>query len=189
MLATPAGQLLVLHMRAATQPTACIAELDTAMPSAPRASAFAKSTGTRSPPVMISVTRPLAPCSSRNRRARANAGIVGDADVVAEHLRCCAGPAPATIENDVIDAGVESEAHVGFDVVGAEFHADRNAPGDLTHAIAETAEVGGGVHVRERRWRDRRFTLGGSGGPQRSCRCSWSLEGGRRYRSWPLALL
>ncbi len=42
-----------------------------------RAIALTKSTGTRRPPVMISVTRPLAPRSSRNRRARASAGMVG----------------------------------------------------------------------------------------------------------------
>ncbi len=56
-VATPTGQLLLLHMRAATHPIACMAELDNAMPSAPMQSAFAKSVGTRSPPVMMSGDR------------------------------------------------------------------------------------------------------------------------------------
>ncbi len=43
----------------------CIALFDRATPSAPSARAFTKSMGTRKPPVIIRVTRPLAPCSSR----------------------------------------------------------------------------------------------------------------------------
>ena len=39
-VATPTGQLLVWHMRAAMQPTACMAEFDTATASAPSAIVF-----------------------------------------------------------------------------------------------------------------------------------------------------
>ncbi|MNN72503.1 hypothetical protein D3C81_1885440 [compost metagenome] len=76
-VAMPAGQLFVLHILAPTQPMACMALFARAIPSAPRARALTKSVGTRKPPVMISVTRPLAPCSSKYFRARASAGMVG----------------------------------------------------------------------------------------------------------------
>ena len=73
----PAGQLLVLQILAATHPIDCIALLEIATPSAPKAMALTKSIGTRKPPVMIKVTSPLAPCSFKYLRALANAGIVG----------------------------------------------------------------------------------------------------------------
>ena len=55
-VATPTGQLFELHILAAMQPTACIAEFETAIASAPNAIAFEKSSATRKPPVMIKVT-------------------------------------------------------------------------------------------------------------------------------------
>jgi len=55
-VAIPAGQLFELHILAATQPTACIAEFDSAIASAPNAIAFAKSSATRKPPVITKVT-------------------------------------------------------------------------------------------------------------------------------------
>jgi hypothetical protein len=68
---------------------AWIAALEIAMPSAPRASAFTKSDGTRSPPVAINVTSGRAR-RSRCRRARASAGIVGTLML----LRKISGAAP-----------------------------------------------------------------------------------------------
>jgi len=58
------------------QPIACKAELDTAIASAPSIIAFAKSSATRSPPVMIKVIC-FAPTLSKCLRALARAGIVG----------------------------------------------------------------------------------------------------------------
>ena len=75
-VAMPAGQRFVLHTLAPMHPIACMAALDTAMPSAPRAIALAKSAGVRRPPMMMSVTS-LRFWPSKNRRALARAGIVG----------------------------------------------------------------------------------------------------------------
>ena len=55
---------------------ACMAELETAIASAPRAIAFMKSAGLRRPPVMTRVMS-LRSSWSRCRRARASAGMVG----------------------------------------------------------------------------------------------------------------
>ena len=55
-MAIPAGQLFVLHILAPTHPIACMAELEIAIPSAPRASAFTKSAEVLNPPVTINDT-------------------------------------------------------------------------------------------------------------------------------------
>ena len=52
----PTGQLLVWQARIPMHPMACMAELERAIASAPKASAFAKSAGILNPPVMINVT-------------------------------------------------------------------------------------------------------------------------------------
>lgn len=58
-VAIPAGHKFELQILAPTHPMACIAELETAMASAPSANAFAKSAGVLKPPVMMSETLPL----------------------------------------------------------------------------------------------------------------------------------
>ena len=72
----PTGQLFELQMRAAIQPTACIAELDNAIASAPSAIALTKSSATLSPPVITSETS-LPVLESKCFLALARAGIVG----------------------------------------------------------------------------------------------------------------
>ena len=64
-----------LHGRCSTVPT----------PSAPRARALTKSTGTRRPPVMMRVTRPLAPLLVEEPAGAGQGRNGRHADVVAEH--------------------------------------------------------------------------------------------------------
>jgi hypothetical protein len=47
---------------------------------------------------------------------------------------------------------IDSAADIGFDVVGAELHADRDAAGEFADSVTEATEVFGGVEVGKRCW-------------------------------------
>jgi hypothetical protein len=75
-VAIPIGQLFESHALRPKQSINSRTEFDTKMPSAPNANALIKSTGVRSPPVIIKLISDL-PARSKCYRARADAGIIG----------------------------------------------------------------------------------------------------------------
>ena len=142
-----------------TQPIACSAVFETATASAPSASAFTMSAGRRSPPVAIRVTSRPTPRSSIRRRARASPAIIGHADVVAQNRWRSAGPATATVEDDVVDAQIEGDVEVGLHVLGGHLDPDRHAAGRLPQVVDRQLGVGRHRPLGEARRRDRGLPL------------------------------
>ena len=93
------------------------AEFDTAIPSAPRASALTKSAGVRSPPVMIRVTS-RADVGVEVPAGASECGNGGHGDVVAEDEGRRAGSPTPAVEDDVVGTGLEGGFEIGLDVLG-----------------------------------------------------------------------
>ena len=58
-------------------------------------------------------------------------------------LGCCARPAPAAIENDVIRVRLEREVDVVFDMLRAQLEADGNAASGVPHSPARRRKSAG----------------------------------------------
>ena len=156
--------VLLLHILAATQPMACMAELARAMPSAPSAIALMKSGAVRSPPVMIKLTSAGRPYPD-NAGPGASAGMVGTEIWSRNSRGAAACAAAAAIQDDVVGAGLKGEGDIRFDVIGGQFEADRDAPRDRAHVIGQPLEVSRAVKVPEGRWRNGVL----AGGKARTC--------------------
>lgn len=93
----------------------------------------------------------------RSVEVAAGAGDGGngrEGNVSAEDGGGGAGAPAATVEDDVVGAGLEGEIDILFDVLSGEFEPDRNAAGDRSHMIPESGEIGRGREVGETGWRN-----------------------------------
>jgi len=52
-----------------------------------------------------------------------------------------AGSPAAPVEDDVVDAHLQSELDIVLDMIGGQFHADGNPAGDLADPIGESGKI------------------------------------------------
>jgi hypothetical protein len=128
--AIPTGQLLVWQARIAIQPMACIAAFDTAIASAPIASAFIKSADLRKSPVITSEMS-LRPILSKCRRAWAKAGIV-ETEILSRKM---IGAAP--IKDHTINAHLNRGINVFFYVLSRQLITNWNASRSTANLVCK----------------------------------------------------